>query len=177
MSRIKEVGTIVNTRNYCAVCDRTGSRAASDGRCDNCGQGKIFARLCDYLTTAERVERTLPIRLTNDNEGRTRHFSVSRKRRLAYENDLRIFGFFRTKPPLFKQKVTLTRLLGPGEKFWDWDSVLRGSAKELVDALAALKFFLTDGPRWVVGVAGLQDDTGRRRYGPGVRILIEKVSD
>ncbi len=163
----------INTRQYCPKCDRTGSERKPDGSCSICG-GTVYKTMADFWTIAERVEKAFPIKLTNDNEGRTHHFSSARKRRLALENDLRLYGFFRHQAPLFKQKVTLTRLLGPGERFWDWDSVLRGNAKELIDALAALKFFLNDSPRWVVGVSALQDDR-LRKLGGGVRIVIERA--
>lgn len=174
MKGFVEYSRKINVRNYCPACDLAGQGIAKiSAECPDC-EGRIYEHMADYWTIAETVERSFPISLVNDNDGRTRHFSTSRKRRQQMEDELRLFGFYRHKSPLFKQKVTLTRLLAPGERFWDWDSVLRGSAKELIDALASLKFFLNDSPRWVVGVSGLQDDR-YRKYGGGVRIKIEKA--
>jgi len=52
--------------------------------------------------------------------------------------------------------LVVCRVLGPREKLWDPDSVGRGNAKELIDAMAACGWIEDDGPKHVRHVAYLQ---------------------
>lgn len=115
----------------------------------------------------------LPIALTNGNTGRTTHFGASAKRRREYEHVVRM-KYGQLLPPNFKQRVTVIRVLGKGEKFWDPDSVLRGSAKELLDALVACGFANDDSSAWLEAVDGRQD-ASERTEGPAVKIILEKA--
>lgn len=119
------------------------------------------------------VTLELPIRLTNDNGGRTRHFAPAAKRRREYEAIIRARYGTRT-PPDHEQHLTITRVLGKGERLYDHDSTLRGNAKELVDALVACGFARDDSPAWITGVDGRQDATQRQR-GPCVLVCLEEL--
>ena len=64
--------------------------------------------------------------------------------------------------------------MGKGERLWDADSVLRGNAKQLIDALADAGYFHNDGPKWITEAIGRQD-AGQRQNGPAILIEIERV--
>lgn len=117
----------------------------------------------------------LPIDLTNGNDGRGGRWFRSSVRRKAVERDLFILGHSR-KP--FKQKVDIvvTRILGPGQRLWDADSIGRGSAKELIDALVALGWFHDDGPAHIRHCDYRQDAT-RRDIGPAVKVVVRVAAE
>lgn len=110
--------------------------------------------------------------LSNNNEGQTRHFGASVKWKRLYQRAL--LGKRRT-PPDYPQRITITRILGKGERLWDADSVLRGSAKQLIDALKDAGFMVDDSPKYITEVFGKQDAT-QRSNGPAIRIEFERVN-
>lgn len=116
---------------------------------------------------------TLPLKLTNNNEGQSRHWSKANKAKQMFAKAL-LETRFLFKEPQFKQRITITRILGKGERLWDADSVLRGNAKQLIDALVDAGFFVDDGPKYISEGVGRQDDTDRAN-GPAIRIEIEKI--
>jgi len=118
------------------------------------------------------LDQTIPLKLLNGNTGRGHAFWTSANRRAEYETDLRLLRLER-EPFDVPVGVRLTRIIGPKERKWDADSVLRGSAKELIDALVAIGWFHDDGPKWIVWCDGRQDDS-QRMNGPGVRIEVFK---
>ncbi len=71
----------------------------------------------------------------------------------------------------FPVKITLTRILGPNQRLWDADSVLRGNAKQLIDSLVAVGWFHDDSMKYIVQVIGAQDAT-QRENGPAVSIEV-----
>ena len=113
-----------------------------------------------------------PIDLTNSNDGRGGSFWKSAKRRKEYESTIALCGVRRT-PFDIPVGITVCRVLGPRQRLWDADSVLRGSAKELIDAMVACGWFHDDGPRWITAAVGIQD-TSRRSEGPAVRCLLHQ---
>lgn len=115
----------------------------------------------------------LPVPLSNNNGGQTRHWSAANKQKHIFAN---VFRQLRLKavPPPYRQRVTITRILGKGERLWDADSVLRGNAKQLVDAMVDAGYFTDDGPKYVAECFGKQDDTDRKN-GPAIRVEIEVV--
>ena len=117
----------------------------------------------------------LPIKPDNRNKGRGGAYWATAKDREAFEWQLRASGFTRS-PGAGCVDVTLTRVLGKGERLWDADSVLRGNAKELLDSLVALGWFHDDGPKWIRHCDGRQDVT-RRAEGPAWEIQIQKVTE
>ena len=114
----------------------------------------------------------LPIELTNGNEGRTKHFSASAKRRKQYATTL---GWMFKNFPTYQVPVTVAvvRILGPKEKPWDSSSGLRGNWKEIEDALVASGVFLNDSPQYIEETRFFQDDE-QRQNGPCIELLITK---
>jgi hypothetical protein len=110
---------------------------------------------------------TFPIQLTNDNEGRSQHWSKASKRKRSYAAIVRVISGKRVP---FSEPVALriTRIIGPGERLWDADSIGRGSVKELIDSLVGAKWLVDDGPKWVTAVQYHQEVD--RKNGPGVRV-------
>ena len=121
------------------------------------------------------LQTTFGFELFNGNEGRTKAWYGSAKVRKDYEDWLRLHHCQR-KPFDHPGSVVVTRILGAGQPKWDADSILRGSAKELIDALVAVGWFHDDGPKWIVSCDGRQDDT-QRKNGPAVMIQVFDARD
>ena len=117
---------------------------------------------------------TLPFKLTNGNDGRGSKWFSSAKLRKQFESELRKRGLARGEPYPFPVKVTVTRILGPGERFWDSSSIGRGSYKEIEDALVACGWFVDDSPRYITNTDFRQD--GCRRKGD-VRLEVRIEQD
>ena len=113
---------------------------------------------------------SLDYALTNRNTGRGHHWGQSAACRKKLE--LLVAASQGRQVP-FSHPVALivTRVLGPGQRKWDADSVGRGSAKELIDSLVACGFFVDDSPRWIVECIFTQDDS-RRNVGPKTDVAI-----
>src|SRR5690606_15849892 len=120
------------------------------------------------------VTLILPIELTNGNEGRSKHFGLAAKRRREYEGIIRLLRP-NPRPIPTPAKLTITRVLGRGQRLYDADSLGRGNAKELIDAIVAAGLLPDDGPRFVVSCEYRQDAT-RRMEGPSVVVEIETVA-
>tara|TARA_R110002110_G_scaffold116667_3_gene288278 strand:- start:393 stop:671 length:279 start_codon:yes stop_codon:yes gene_type:complete len=80
------------------------------------------------------------------------------------------------EPFEFPVQIRLTRIIGPRQRLWDADSVLRGSAKQILDALVAIGWFHDDGPRWITSATGVQD-ASQRENGPAVMIEVFKAKE
>ena len=65
--------------------------------------------------------------------------------------------------------LTVTRVLGPNERLWDADSILRGNSKQLLDAIVGTGLLKDDNPKYVSLVIGFQDKT-RREIGPCIEV-------
>jgi len=122
------------------------------------------------------VTLTLPIELTNGNEGRSKHWSGAAKRRRQYEAIIRLMharNHLRDPEPVRTPvKITITRVLGRGQRLYDADSLGRGNAKEIIDALVAAGFLPDDGPKHVVSCEYRQD-ASQRQHGPATIVTIE----
>lgn len=116
---------------------------------------------------------TLPIELTNSNDGRGFNYRRTGKWRHAIESELRMLGQVR-QPFEFPVTVHITRILGKGQRYWDADSILRGNSKELIDSLVAVGWFVDDSYKWITTVTGSQDDR-RRNEGPAITITVERA--
>ena len=114
-------------------------------------------------------ETTLRINLTNSNDGQGKAWYKTAKARKDIETELR-----RTKqqrePFSFPVCVRLVRILGPKQRLWDADSILRGSAKQLIDSLVAVGWFHDDKPQWIMQVIG--DQKVDRVNGPAVQVQV-----
>lgn len=112
----------------------------------------------------------LPIELTNGNDGRGSKWFSSAKVRKQIEAALRATDHTRKQPHKPGVTLTITRILGPGQRLWDSDSIGRGNAKELVDALVACGWFVDDGPKWIVETRYRQQVD--RDVGPATAITV-----
>ena len=110
----------------------------------------------------------LPMALTNGNDGRGNKWFSSAKVRKEIEVLLRGMGFER-QPFAVPVKIHITRVLGPRQKLWDADSLLRGNSKELIDAIVAVGFLFDDGPKYVEQVTADQDASDREN-GPAIEL-------
>ena len=117
----------------------------------------------------------LPIALTNRNTGRGHAWFGAKDDRKFIEGVLRC-EFGTRRPFDYPVRLQITRILLPGQRLWDFDSVLRGNAKEIIDSLVALGWFVDDGPKWICGVIGEQDGHNRQfaaefNNGDGVTLI------
>ncbi len=113
-------------------------------------------------------EVLLPIELLNRNDG----LSFSFKRALAIKAKyLRLLENIRREPITNQVDIVVVRILGKGQRLWDADSIGRGSAKQLIDALVDLNWFPDDGPRWIRN-CDYRQCGDRRSEGPSVLIRI-----
>jgi len=110
----------------------------------------------------------LPIQLTNDNGGRNAKWYRTAKRKAEYAMMVRVYSGRRV-PFDFPVVLRITRILGPRQQFWDEDSIGRGSAKELVDAIVQHGWLHDDKRKWVSRVIYQQTDKHRDR-GPAVQV-------
>lgn len=119
----------------------------------------------------ELLRVKLPIELTNGNNGRTSTWYLPAKRRREYESILRYLKLARVP---FKNTVSVTviRILGNKQHFWDSSSFGRGNYKELEDALVAVGWFVDDSVKWIEETRFRQDGS-RRSQGPAVEIIVE----
>lgn len=113
---------------------------------------------------------TLPINLTNANEGRTMHFAVAAQRRKKIFRQLQALGL-RRRPFDQPVDVVVTRILGSGQRLMDSSSLLRGNWKEIEDSLVQLGWFADDGPKYIRATLALQDSSNRAA-GPAIAIDI-----
>jgi len=112
----------------------------------------------------------LPFKLTNGNTGRGNAWFMSAAFRNKAEKKLRQLGLVRNPFPC-KVSVTVTRILGKGERLWDSSSVLRGNYKEIEDALVACGWFVDDSMNYIGLTVGKQDAT-RRDKGSSIELEI-----
>ena len=117
----------------------------------------------------------LPIPLSNNNTGQTRHWSAANKQKQLFAKTIVALGLKAKHTPTHKQRVTITRILGKGERLWDADSVLRGNAKQLLDSLVDAGYFVDDGPNYITSVIGLQNAVERER-GPAIEVEINDAN-
>lgn len=118
----------------------------------------------------------LPVELHNGNDGQTKHWGKTVKYKKAYAVALKSCYTKPLETPEYRQDIIITRVLKKGQRLWDADSVLRGSAKQLIDALVDYGFMQDDGPKWIRTVVGKQDDN-RRDVGPAVTIEFVPVKE
>lgn len=112
----------------------------------------------------------LAIELTNANDGRGHAFWRSAKRRKEIEEYLRLaFPKMRLPTPC---GLTVVRVLGKGQRLWDYDSGLRGNWKEIQDSMVACGWMPDDGPQHLTRCDFRQDAT-RRGDGPCVEIEVD----
>ena len=123
--------------------------------------------------------------LNNGNHGRSKHWSSAHRERQSWRKALNsaivipaggselAFYDYVDSPPDYKQGLVVRRVLGARQKFWDCDSVLRGSAKENIDSLIEAGLAKDDDIKHIAWVFGDQD-ADRRSIGPFTEIEVWK---
>lgn len=114
----------------------------------------------------------LPIELTNRNDGRgySWHRTAAEKKRIQ-----KALANMPREPFSVPVRITVTRILGKGQRLWDYDSGLRGNWKEIQDTLVNLGWFHDDSPKWIKGIVFEQDDTNKAN-GPAIELKIRTAA-
>ncbi len=127
-------------------------------------------------------ELTVYLPLSNQNAGRSRHWSSAARVKSKWvaalsdsevltDTDIKfgINGFkedvLMGRPLSQKVGIVTTRVLGKGMRLWDFDSIGRGDCKEAVDSIVKYGILHDDSPKHVAWWLGQQDDS-RRSEGP-----------
>ena len=108
---------------------------------------------------------------SNDGQGHAGYRTAAVKKAISAEL---VRKAMHRQPFDFPVRLKITRILGPKQRLFDYDSVLRGSAKQLIDCLTDAGWWHDDGPKFITSVIGDQDAT-QRKNGPAV--LIEVFRD
>jgi len=128
----------------------------------------MFGKKLEYTIILDR-------KLANNNQGQSRHWSSSHKERQAWATAVRDGwikdwqgvewhpeDFWECGPDPDKRiGLVVTRHLGKRERLWDSDSVLRGNAKQCIDALISAGLATDDSPLFIDWTIGMQDDSNR----------------
>lgn len=129
-------------------------------------------------TSDELFELTVNMPLSNQNVGRSRHWSSAAKVKDKWIKALRtadvltdsgvhldlhtfLADVLRGKPIAQKVGIVTTRVLGKGMRLWDFDSIGRGDCKEAIDSIVKYGILTDDSPKHVAWWFGQQDDTQR----------------
>ncbi len=118
--------------------------------------------------------------LRNGNNGQTKHWTGSHKERQQWTRaiasayaisingtEFPLDAFLTCSSPDEKQGLVITRWLSKGQRLWDADSVLRGNAKQLIDALIEAGVARDDSPKYIEWVHGLQCERNRKELDSG----------
>jgi hypothetical protein len=108
----------------------------------------------------------LPVEMINrnDGQGHSQWRTVKDKKQigLALSN-------LKRKPFEHRVDITLTRILGKGQRLFDPDSIGRGNAKQIIDTLTDLGWWYDDSSKYIRHCDYRQDDS-QRENGPSVLI-------
>ena len=108
------------------------------------------------------------VELTNRNNGQGRSWHGTARTRTTMGQ---LMSQFQRVPFRKRVDVVLTRIIGPGQREWDPDSIGRGNEKQIVDALVCNGWFVDDSSKWIRYFDYRQDDT-QRHNGPDVLIEV-----
>ena len=119
------------------------------------------------------LDIVLPIELSNRNDGQGHSLwrTVKDKKRF-----IQTLSAYKRQPFTIPTFVVVTRLLGDKQRLWDYDSGLRGSWKQLQDAMVESGWWYDDGPEFITGIFFRQDNRDRSA-GPATRIQIWQSGD
>lgn len=115
----------------------------------------------------------IQMNMTNSNDGQGHAWQRTARDRKKIAADLAQQSLQR-KPFEFPVRLVVTRILGPRQKQWDADSILRGSYKQLQDELVCQGWFHDDSTKYITAVDGRQDGS-QRENGPAVKIEVFKA--
>ena len=113
----------------------------------------------------------LKTELVSQNNGRGHHWSKSNELKQHYLEVITYSGFARDAAPEKPQKLTITRVLGAGQKEWDLPNIPL-ACKELIDALVDTNNLKDDKPANLVDVLYRQDKSDRSK-GSAIKIELE----
>lgn len=117
------------------------------------------------------IDVTLPVDLVGANRLLRMHWRERKAVQLDYQNHLFVHGLrFRRMAPEGRQRVTITRILGRGQRRFDTDN-LHGAVKPLVDALRGQNVIRDDNPAAIDLI--VLEDPANRSAGPAVRVRVE----
>lgn len=135
------------------------------------------------IDTSEKLfELTVYLPLSNQNVGRSRHWSSASKVKSKWVNSLKgadvVTGtgvhfdlptfhaeVLNGNPLAQRVGIVTTRVLGKGMRLWDFDSIGRGDCKEAIDSIVKCGILSDDSPKHVAWWLGQQDDS-QRSEGP-----------
>lgn len=116
-------------------------------------------------------------KLNNGNEGRTKHWTAAARSRKEWmiavancevehqgecmDGETFISCILSGRPLQKRVDIVVTRVLGPRERMYDPDSILRGNAKELIDSIVEAGYLADDSAKHIETVVGKQDDSQR----------------
>lgn len=143
----------------------------SRGRC--CNNGCTNCPYVEVTMTQPILTAVVPLDLTNSNDGQGHAWYRTAALRKAIAVQLDKQGL-RREPYDFPVRLVVTRILGPRQKQWDADSILRGSYKQLQDELVCQGWFHDDSTKYITAVDGRQDGS-QRENGPAVKIEVYKA--
>ena len=136
----------------------------------------------------------LPMKLKNNNQGQGHHWSGSHRERRAASEAVAKAEYRYTMDghttigctllewlsgphtSYGKLGIIVWRVLGPRERLWDADSVLRGNYKQIQDALIEAGLAEDDSPKYIDWVLGRQDKE-RRDEGSSVEIELYDLGE
>ena len=135
---------------------------------------------------------TVDRELKNGNTGRTKHFSQAIKEKKGWAQALKnadvvtetglafplpafIEDVLGGVPVQQKVGIIFKRVLGKRQRMYDSDSILRGNAKELLDAVVDSGLLFDDNVKHVAWSLGMQDDT-RKDQGPFCELLFYEAN-
>jgi hypothetical protein len=127
------------------------------------------------LATTATWELTLPDKIKSLNEIKhpmVRHKDTKRWETVIHAELLKAGIHSPTYPPRDKVKVTITQVLAPGERRYDFDDLV-GGAKGLVDALKRLRHLRNDSPDHLESAYTWERHAGRG----GTRIRLEPAGE
>lgn len=113
-------------------------------------------------------EATLPVELTNSNDGQQKAWQRTHAIRRKFRKQL---AGLNRQPFDVPTVVEVTRILGPRQRLWDYSSGFRGNYKQLEDTLVELGWWHDDSAKWIHGCVFRQDKS-RRERGPAVQLKI-----
>ena len=122
-------------------------------------------------TIPERLTLVLPIQLLSKNARDKLHYQAKNRLRKDYQDVIQIKYPRRGElTPRVRQRVTVTRILGPRERRFDQQNVGAGSAIELIDALTRAGFWVDDSEKWLE--TRFEQVASKKFRGPAVTVEI-----
>ena len=122
---------------------------------------------------AKPLTLVLPIQLLSKNARDKLHYRARHKLRQDYRDIIQT-KYRKAVTPQVRQRVTVMRVKGKGERDFDQQNIGAGSAIELIDALTAAGYWVDDAPRWLE--TEFRQGTSEKVKGPAVLVEIEPLS-